>query len=129
MKKSVTVKQKKRIVFGFLLLACILVALTFRVGWHQIVRADELTAKARDQQTQDVPIAAKRGTIYDRNGRELASSITCYSVWVRPAQLKENKSEKEIEELSVTLADITGEKQSTVLTRLTREDSLVKVAK
>ncbi|MBR4409789.1 MAG: PASTA domain-containing protein [Firmicutes bacterium] len=129
MKKSVTVKQKKRIVLGFFLLSLILVALTFRVGWHQIVRADELTAKARDQQTQDVPIAAKRGTIYDRNGRELASSITCYSVWVRPAQLKEGKSEKEIEELSVSLADITGEKQSTVLTRLTREDSLVKVAK
>lgn len=129
MKRTVTVKHKKRIVLGFALLSLILVALTFRVGWHQIVRAEELTEKARDQQTQDVPIAAKRGTIYDRNGKELASSITCYSVWVRPAQLKENQSEKEIEELSVTLADITGEEQDTVLTRLTRQEALVKVAK
>ncbi|MBQ8563661.1 MAG: stage V sporulation protein D, partial [Firmicutes bacterium] len=129
MKRKVTVKHKKRIVLGFVLLSLILVALTFRVGWHQIVRAEELTEKARDQQTQDVPIAAKRGTIYDRNGKELASSITCYSVWVRPAQLKENQSEKEIEELSVTLADITGEEQDTMLTRLTRQEALVKVAK
>ena len=129
MKHTVTVTHKKRIVLGFLLLSLLLVALTFRVGWHQIVRADELTDKARDQQTQDVPIQAKRGTIYDRNGRELATSITCYSVWVRPSQLKENKSVKEIEDLSVALAEITGEKQSTILLRLTREDALVKVAK
>lgn len=129
MKKSVTVKHKKRIVLGFLLIALLMTGLTFRVGWHQIVRADELTQKARDQQTQDVPIAAKRGTIYDRNGKELASSITCYSVWVRPAQLKEAKSEKEIEELSVELAEITQVEQSTVLARLTREEALVKVAR
>ena len=129
MKKSVTVKHKKRIVLGFLLLALLMTGLTFRIGWHQIVRAEELTQKARDQQTQDVPIAAKRGTIYDRNGKELASSITCYSVWVRPAQLKEAKSEKEIEELSVELAEITGVEQPTVLARLTREEALVKVAR
>lgn len=129
MKKSVTVKHKKRIVLGFLLIALLMTGLTFRVGWHQIVRADELTQKARDQQTQDVPIAAKRGTIYDRNGKELASSITCYSVWVRPAQLKEAKSEKEIEELSVELAEITQVEQPTVLARLTREEALVKVAR
>jgi len=129
MKKTVTVKQKKRIAIGFVLMSLLLVGLTFRVGWHQIVKAEELTDRALDQQTQDVPIAAKRGTIYDRNGKELASSITCYSVWVRPAQLKENLSEKEIEELSVQLSELTGEEQDVVLTRMTREQALVKVAK
>ncbi len=129
MKKAVTVKHKKRIVYGFVLLSLILVGLTFRVGWHQIVRADELTQKARDQQTQDVPIAAKRGTIYDRNGKELASSITCYSVWVRPAQLKEAKSENEINALAEQLAEITEIEPETVRARLTRETALVRVAK
>lgn len=129
MKNAVTVKQRKRIVIGFVLLSLVMVGLLFRVGWHQIVRADELTQKARDQQTQDVPIAAKRGTIYDRNGKELASSITCYSVWVRPAQLKEAKSENEINALAEQLADITGEKVDLVRTRLTREEALVRVAK
>lgn len=129
MKNAVTVKQRKRIVIGFVLLSLVMVGLLFRVGWHQIVRADELTQKARDQQTQDVPIAAKRGTIYDRNGKELASSITCYSVWVRPAQLKEAKSESEINALAEQLAEITGEKVDLVRTRLTREEALVRVAK
>ena len=41
MKRTVTVKHKKRIVLGFALLSLILVALTFRVGWHQIVRAEK----------------------------------------------------------------------------------------
>ena len=129
MKTAVTVKHKKRIVIGFIILSLVLVGLTFRVGWHQIVKADELTQKARDQQTQDVPIAAKRGTIYDRNGRELASSITCYSVWVRPAQLKEAKSENEINALAQQLADITDVELDTVRARLTREEALVRVAK
>ena len=74
MKKTVSVKQKKRIALGFVLLSLLLIGLTFQVGWHQIVRAGELTERAQQQQTQDVPIAAKRGTIYDRNGKELAAA-------------------------------------------------------
>lgn len=129
MKRTVTVKHKKRIAIGFVLLALLLVGLTFRVGWHQIVKADELTEKAMQQQTQDVPIAAKRGTIYDRNGKELASSITCYSVWVRPAQIKENYSETETEDLAEKIAEITGEDFEDVSGDLIKKQALVKVAK
>ncbi|MCI6011261.1 MAG: PASTA domain-containing protein [Firmicutes bacterium] len=133
-KRKVSVKQKKRIALGFLLLCLLLVGLTFRIGWHQIVRADELTEKAREQQTQDVPIAAKRGTIYDRNGKELASSITCYSVWVRPAQLLKDSDGNALPEEKVTsiaekLAKITGQEAEEVRELITRKQALVKVAK
>lgn len=129
MKKTVTVKQKKRIALGFILLSLLLLALTFRVGWHQIVRADELTEKAINQQTRDVPIAAKRGTIYDRNGKELASSITCYSVWVRPAQLTGKKTDEEIAKIAASLAEATGEKEEDVAEKIVKEQALVKIAK
>ena len=134
MKKTVSVKQKKRIALGFVLLSLLLIALTFRVGWHQIVRAEELTERAQQQQTQDVPIAAKRGTIYDRNGKELASSITCYSVWVRPAQLLKDKegnslSDEKVTEIAEKLAEVTGQETEKVRSLITREQALVKVAK
>ena len=128
-KTSVTVKNKKRIAIGFVILALLLVALTFRVGWHQIVNADELTEKAVEQQTQDVPIAAKRGSIYDRNGKELATSITCYSVWARPAQLTNGKEEDEIAEIAASIAEITGDETEDIKEKITTQQALVKVAR
>lgn len=66
---AVTVTNKKRIAIGFIIIAVLMVLLAFRVAWIQVVDADELTEKAIDQQTSDIPIAAKRGVIYDRNGK------------------------------------------------------------
>ena len=77
MKAPVTLKNKRRIAIGFLIMALLLIALTFRVAWIQIVDAKEYTEKAIMQQTTDTPIEAKRGVIYDRNGKELATSTTC----------------------------------------------------
>lgn len=31
---------------------------------------------------------AERGVIYDTNGKELAVSVTCYTIWVRPSDVK-----------------------------------------
>ena len=103
---AVTVTNKKRIAIGFIIIAVLMVLLAFRVAWIQVVDADELTEKAIDQQTSDIPIAAKRGVIYDRNGKELATSVTCYSVWVRPAELAENKTDEEITAAASDLAAV-----------------------
>ncbi len=129
MRNLVTLKNKKRIIIGFVLLCLLLIGLTFRVGWHQIVNADELTEKAINQQTQEVTLSAKRGSIYDRNGKELASTITCYSIWARPTQISEAYSDKEIEELADSIAAITGDESEDILALLTKEQYLVKVAK
>ena len=73
------------IVFAFLLL------LVVRLGWIQIVKGSTYSEKAVEQQTRDTPIEAERGTIYDRNGNELAVSVTCYTIWVRPADVKKTE--------------------------------------
>ena len=125
----VSVKNKRRIAIGFTLIAVLMLLLAFRVAWIQVVQADELTEKAIEQQTSDIPIDAKRGEIYDRNGKELATSLTCYSLWVRPAQLAEELDEAGIDKLVQDLSEITGVKAETVKTRLTREQALVRVAK
>ena len=56
-------KNKKRIALGFLIVAVLLLLLTFRVAYWQIIKGEWLTEKAIAQQTQDTPIEAKRGAI------------------------------------------------------------------
>lgn len=88
---------KKRLVAAFTIICLLIAALSFRVGWVQIVRGEEYAKMATGQQTRDVSIAAKRGAIYDRNGEELAISAATFSVWVRPEKVWKgaNESEKE----------------------------------
>ena len=93
-----------------------------------MVNADELTRKAIDQQTSDVPIEAKRGNIYDRNGNELATSVICYSLWVRPAELAEVMDEEQISQLAEDLSAVIGDDAEDIRADLVREQALVRVA-
>lgn len=125
-------KNKKRIALGFLIVAVLLLLLTFRVAYWQIIKGEWLTEKAIAQQTQDTPIEAKRGAIYDRNGKELATSITCYTLWARPAQVKTQKGKtitaEQIAAIASQLAQITGRDAETVQTNLTKSTALVRIA-
>lgn len=109
-----------------------LLVLTFRVAYWQIIKADWLTEKAIAQQTQDTPIEANRGAIYDRNGKELATSITCYTLWARPRQVKTQKGEtisaEKISEIAAQLAELTGKDAETIQTNLTKSTALVRIA-
>ena len=124
----VRVINKQRIVWGFVIIAVLMILLIFRVAWIQIVDADELTEKAIGQQTSDITIEAKRGAIYDRNGKELATSITCYTLWVRPAQISENMTAAEINQLAETLAPMVEMDAAEVNKKLVTEQALVKIS-
>lgn len=133
MKAQVTVKNRRRIAIGFIIIALLLIALVFRVAWIQIVDAEELSQKAIDQQTKDTPIEAKRGTIYDRNGKELATSTTCYTLWARPSQIKlkdgQERPDSEIKVFAQEITDIIDGDASDVYADLTKNQALVRVAK
>lgn len=119
--------NKRRIVqtFGFFILLILL--LGFRLAWIQVVRGDEYRQMAVQQQISDIPIDAKRGTIYDRTGRELATSATCYSVWANTAQIKSNYNKAQLREISQRLAVILGEDAKTVKKTLTKEQPIIRI--
>jgi cell division protein FtsI (penicillin-binding protein 3) len=52
----------------------------------QIVHHHDYLSLARQQQERSVPIAAPRGSIYDRGGQPLAMSIPLESVFINPLQ-------------------------------------------
>ncbi len=117
--------NKNRLLFAFGAMTTLLGLLVFRVAWIQIVKGDEYTDIAIDQQTSDIPIEAKRGAIYDRNGEELASSATCYTLWVRPAQFTGAYSEEKAAEVASQLAVILDTDASTLEEKLTDTDNVL----
>ncbi len=63
-------------------------SVTVRVFVVQIADGRDLQSKAIDQWTRELPIAAKRGEIVDRNGVVLAGSDTSFTIFVRPRTVK-----------------------------------------
>lgn len=115
-----------------LVFICLLL-LIIRLGWIQIVRGSEYSEKAVEQQTRDTPIEAERGSIYDTNGNELAVSVTCYTIWARPTDVKSGKTEKEkntkIGNVAKTLSENLGMEYEEVQKLITKEQSIVKIKK
>ncbi|MCH3955709.1 MAG: PASTA domain-containing protein [Eubacterium sp.] len=126
--RNISAENKRRLVWVFVFLAVMMLIMLFRTAWIQIVHADEYREKAISQQTSDLPVQSKRGSIYDTNGKVLASSANCYAVWARPAQLKSTYSSEKITELSRRLAVILNMKASAVKSRLTSNKSLCLVS-
>jgi stage V sporulation protein D (sporulation-specific penicillin-binding protein) len=118
-------KSKNRIILFFGIFCIVLVGLCVRVGYLQIVNAEELTKKAIVQQTNDEELEAKRGVITDRNGKELAVSSICYSVWARPSAMDKDK----LDDYATTLSGILALPKDEVITDLTQDKTLVKLAK
>ena len=64
-----------------------MVAVLARLSYLQLFCYSEYLAKAQHQQQRIFEISPKRGTIYDRKGRELAVSLPMDSVFADPAEI------------------------------------------
>lgn len=100
-----TPKNIDRLKMFFLFISLLFLYLIGRLGYWQIIRGDELRKEALAFQTRDIEIQAKRGTIYDRNGKELAISVDKYRIWVNPQSIvkKPEKFEQAVDFLAETL--------------------------
>ncbi|MCA9614120.1 MAG: peptidoglycan glycosyltransferase, partial [Myxococcales bacterium] len=74
-------------ILGFLVL-CGAGAVVRRAYELQIERAPALREMAEEQYLRSVRLAPKRGTVYDRNGAELAVSVDVDSVWASPSEIR-----------------------------------------
>jgi cell division protein FtsI (penicillin-binding protein 3) len=70
---------------GLFLLWCF--AICARLIYLQIFCYGEFEQRAQHQQQRTVEVAASRGVIYDRNGRELAMSISVDSIFAVPTEM------------------------------------------
>src|SRR3954454_6821381 len=59
-----------------------------RAAWLGTVRSGDLSGKALSQQVENLKVSAQRGTIFDRNGVELAVSEDSVTVFADPLLIK-----------------------------------------
>lgn len=94
-------KNKRAILKGrILLLLCTFAFAIFGLiavlGYITIAKGNLYTQKAIESQTKDKMIAATRGTVYERNGKELAMNVTVYTVAVDAKYIKQQKQQDKV---------------------------------
>lgn len=80
---------RKRVIYVFLIVTFVITGLIFRLAYLQCFKSSWLAENALDQRIRDIPVEAKRGIIYDRNGKELAISVSTESIYAIPAEIKD----------------------------------------
>ncbi len=87
------ISLKRRILIFAVVVCFVATILAGRLYYVQIYSSKELKTKALDQWLRDVPVSAKRGTIKDRNGVDIVSSVSAYDIYVRQALVKNPEKE------------------------------------
>ncbi|RDY28478.1 stage V sporulation protein D [Romboutsia weinsteinii] len=114
--------SKKRLVLTLILACTLFFCLILRTGYLQLIKGEWLSTKALDQQTREIPIEPKRGTIYDTNMKELAVSVTKYTVWCKPVEVKDK------EDTAKKVAEILGKEYEDVYKLVNKTNTaLVKI--
>ncbi|HEX2675091.1 MAG TPA: penicillin-binding protein, partial [Polyangiales bacterium] len=98
-------------------------AVLFRAWDLQVRRAPLLKEMAEEQYLRDVSLSPKRGTIYDRDGAELAVSVDVDSVWANPLALR--KSGGDPRAIATQLAGLLGVDAEIVTQRLSSDRHFV----
>ncbi len=119
MKKS-KVSTRKRMLLIFLLFILAFICVIGRLVYVQIFQGEELQAKAENLRTREVAVEAKRGTIYDRNGNILATSISADSVYAYPSQVS---ASGQAVDTATFLAEILGQDYDTIYKKITSSHS------
>ena len=88
--------------------------LTTRLVYLQITNSDVAVARAEAQRTEDQPIAATRGLIFDRQGRPLVNNVATWAVKITPSDLPFS----EREDVTQRLAHLLGTEASEILATL-----------
>lgn len=88
--------------------------LTTRLAYLQITNSDVAVARAEAQRTEDQPIAATRGLIFDRQGRPLVNNVATWAVKITPSDLPFS----EREDVTQRLAHLLGTEASEILATL-----------
>ncbi len=123
--KSNIVTRNRILAFALIILLIVAV-LIGRIFYWQIIRGNELKSMALDQQTKEKEITPNRGTIFDRNGSELAVSATVDTVIADPNVIKKVGN---AEDIANTLAEILGMDKAKITEIITRESYFEWVAK
>lgn len=116
---NVTVRRRLVFVLSFGLLFFLVIIL--RLGYVQFALGDDLTNRAEDSWSRNIPFEAKRGEILDRNGVPLATNVSAPSVLIVPRQIKNPAEDAQ------KLANVLKMDRTKVYGLLTKKESIVRI--
>jgi stage V sporulation protein D (sporulation-specific penicillin-binding protein) len=116
---NVTVRRRLVSVFIFGLL--FFFVLVLRLAYVQFALGNELTLRAEDSWSRNIPFEAKRGEILDRNGIPLATNVSAPTVFIVPRQVKNPVEDAE------KLAEVLQMDKTKVYSLLTKKEMSVKI--
>ena len=94
---------------------------TVRLVQLQIAQGSKYRARAERQQQKRVEVAPRRGSILDRDGRELAVSVEAATVYASPDEIEDRAA------AARALARLTGAPEAAIAARLASSRSFVSV--
>ena len=94
------------------------IALVFvgRLVYLQVIKSSEYSAMAQESRTANIETSPRRGTIYDRNGYVLATSVDATTIYANPYEVTDAKGEAK------ELAEILGGEAADYEALLTKDD-------
>lgn len=116
---NVTVRRR---LFSALIIAVVaFFLLAVRLGYVQLWKGSELSAKAENSWRREIPFSAKRGEILDRNGEKLAYNISSPTIMAIPAQIKDAK------QTAAKVASVLGVMEDNVYTTIKKKQLIVRI--
>ena len=105
----------------WLLVLFVVLALVWglRLVHLQVIDADRNSEAGAQSRTVSIELPARRGTIYDRNGKVLATSVEAVSVYANPDEVEE------VDFTARALADVLGGKAADYKDLLSQDGSFV----
>lgn len=111
---------KKRILIMLCVLAALVVVMLSKIFWLQFVEGNKWQELAMQQQTKDRIINPKRGTIYDRNMKELAVSASVDTVIADPTIVKDEDAVEDVCKILSTILNLDYEDVKKDVTKSSR---------
>ncbi len=115
--------DSNRVFWPLLLFAAIAAVFFLRLVYLQVIVADEYSADAQAARTSYLTIEPRRGTIYDRNGVVLATSVDATTIYVDPTEVTDANMTAQL------LADSLGGQAKDYLERVTADNTRYSVIK
>ena len=103
----------RRTLFVAAFVAFWMLGISARLVYLQVSKHDKLTARAHQQQQDAIEMSPTRGTVLDRQDRELARTIDTTSIFVAPDEFRLEKDDTEAQIIGAI--DCTASNLSSVL--------------
>lgn len=112
-----TLRARLMVLVGILL--CWTAVIQARLIWLQAVKHTEYVARAERQQMRTLTVPAKRGEVYDRHGRVLATSVDVDTVYAVPSEIE--RPAEAVAALCGALTGCTGDFRQMLVERLSQD--------